>query len=228
MKVAISFLTIDGIYAADLPAELDPAPEASAAWSYEGDRWVTFVPGTRFDPARDLEEFNPVFDLERDGTRVSVYERTYDPPLLSALWRLPSGYLGTFIAYPLPATAEAMSTVIDAITIESVGGGPVPRLTFASPLSRSDPEGLEQGNTLAFVPANALRWWPYVKFTEAPGASGSSGGVETDAGTQVATAWNVAAPGMIVSCAAPQESKDEIVDLSAQIASSVEPTVAAS
>jgi hypothetical protein len=227
MKVSISFLTIDGAYAADLPAELDPAPDARAAWSYQGDRWVTFAPDTRFDPARELEEFKPLFDLERDGIRVSVYERTYDPPLLSALWGLPTGYLGTFVADPLPATAEAMTTVINAIAVESVGQGAVPQVAFASPLSRSNPEDSDLANSLTFMPADTSRSWPYIKFAEAPGATAADMGVRTEATSQTVSASNLAAPGLVVSCAGPQESRQQIVDLSAQVAGSVEPLAGA-
>jgi hypothetical protein len=222
MAVPISFLTIDDTYIADLPDELAPDPDATAAWNYQGDRYITFTPGVRFDPSKALDQFDLSFEVERDGIQVAVYSRTYDPPLLSAYWKLENGYLGTFVADPLPTTPEAMATVINAITVESLVNRPVPRVTFASPLSRSGTDGLELRNSLNFVPTGDSRSWPYVQFVETPDASGATSGVSTHSNS--VSAWAVAAPGLVVVCSGPTDDKDELVDISKQIAASVEPT----
>lgn len=219
MKATISFMTIDSIYTAEIPSALDPAPDGGAAWNYEGDRFITYTPAARY-AGRDPNEFTLAFELEREGIKVSTYERKYAPPLRSAVWQLPDGYLNTFVAAPLPVTPEMMATVINAITVETATELPVPSVSFASPLARSDPRGPESMNELYFLPAGSL-WWPYVKFTESPGATTGSAMVQRDASGGI-RAWKTAAPGLVVSCAGPEEERQTIVDLRDQVANSVQ------
>jgi len=223
MQVAVSFLTNQRSYRAELPSEFSLDPHALGVWSYEGDRHIGYIPASRFDLSWELESLEHVFDIDRGGVKVSAYRRSYEPPLFSALWHLESGFLQTFVTDPIP-TADGMSTVIMAIQVQvdAVPGSQVPRLTLEQPLSRPDPTTPELVDTLGLVPADGARWWPYLEFKQTVGGSGGTAGTRTVGDAAIAS--TTAVTDLVVSCTGPVNAKSRLAALSEEIAGSVKAT----
>lgn len=220
MKVPISFMTISAAFEADMPDTTAAAPSASAAWSYHGDRYVTYTPAERFE-GLPADEFETEFETEVDGVPVQAYRRRESPAVLSATWRLSRGWLQTFVDEPI-ATPEELATVVRSIDIDDDGDRIVPKLSFRSPLDRTPPVGPSRKNSLAFLPSDPADWWPYVELTEvgtgieSPAAAHRSG----DAAVAMATL----PVGVTVRCTGPAEERDVLANLCREIADSLRAT----
>jgi len=140
----------------DVPPAYDPTPELTSTVRLDGARNIVYRPFSAWDP---LPERNPLliqqFVVHTGYTQVTVYRsREEPPPTLVAFWRLPNGYLNTFMQddYECGADIEGrLRTVIDSVTVRISRRG-LPIVSVGPPLQLGDPTQWLQRDQILFVP----------------------------------------------------------------------------
>lgn len=140
----------------DVPAAYDPAPELTSTIRLDGARNIVYRAFSAWEPPPERNPLLiPQFTVHTGYTQVSVYRSREDPPpTLVAFWRLPNGYLNTFIQddYECGADIEGrLRTVIDNVVVRISRRG-LPIVSVRPPLQFGDPTQWLQRDQIFFVP----------------------------------------------------------------------------
>jgi hypothetical protein len=140
----------------EVPPAYDPTPEMTSTVRLDGARSIVYRPFSAWEPP---PERNPLlveqFVVHTGYTQVTVYRsREEPPPTLVAFWRLPNGYLNTFMQddYECGADIEGrLRTVIDNLVVRISRRG-LPIISLRPPLQVGDPSEWLQRDQIQFLP----------------------------------------------------------------------------
>jgi hypothetical protein len=216
MMAELDFLTSPLSFAVDLPSWVDPEPEAAGTISaFEGSRSIVYTPYSQLAEGA-IPEWRHLYNLERGGATIGLYDRLGDPPQCHAAWHLSRGRLATFMNEPT-ATLTALETVIYAVDV--IDRSPIPQLALRPPVSTSLRDAPEYADVLTFLPAPDADQSLVLTFTAVRGPFFERTSVsELDGRVRVT---RVKRPGVRVAVDGPADALAHLKRLSSDVAQSV-------
>lgn len=199
MRTKAHFLAGDGAYALDLPDMFDGSPDLTSTVTLEGARHITYRPFSRWQPTPDTDpQLTHEFDVLTGFTRVSVYRAREDPPpTLVAFWKLPNGYLSTFMQDDTGCGVDIegrLRTVIESLRVRLSKFG-LPILTLQKPVQGGNPAQPIEREKMLFFPRDPAAVWPFVTVRREPAWAVEGSGSREDgpsASAAVTTAGQLA------------------------------------
>jgi hypothetical protein len=148
----LSFLTDDAEYTASLTDQIDPEPALGTVVALGGvAREMVYRPKAHYaDP--DTYGWEPVTSMQRDGVAISVYRRPAIVTALHIVWRLPRGYLTTFVDEQEPGMA-GIRELANHVKIGARGSS-MPKIRFEPPLAIGDQSDPVNRDSVIFFVAN--------------------------------------------------------------------------
>ena len=179
---SLTFLTEPNAYTVRLPTDVKAGnPQFRSIVDYEGPREIVYVDTTEAaDPNTDP---NLTFQYSTTGSgyTVSVYRENEPPPELLAYWRLPSGFLQTWMEESQPDEPApgrtGLDTVIANLGVWTQNGRP--RITHYPPVAFGELRDPTLRDITSFVPSSTSAYpnaWPAVLFRHASLATSSAPG----------------------------------------------------
>jgi hypothetical protein len=230
MLTEIGFLSTGERYEVRLPDGMDPEPDMRAVIALDGGgRELVYEPRSRRgDPDRD-PLFKRVFEVISRGIRVSVYLRRQDPPYAAAFWRMPGGFLNTFIDDDAECGADLVAgikQVIPNVRVRSTKAGPA--VDVRAPVTLGDPRDPFERDITTFRPNSRRRIesfgvgdWPVIALQREPEWAHEGTAVTREG--EVAEASVTNARHIRVGAVGPHERVDELQKHAEEVAASLVP-----
>lgn len=228
MASPVHFLTGD-VYRFELPELFDPAPDLLSTATLDRARNVTYRPLSRWTPApEENPQLEHAYDLSDGFTRIAVY-RTIpaDPETLVAFWKLPDGYLNTFMQDDADCGNDIeaqMRTVVSSLTVRISRFG-LPTLTFADPVRAGNAAQPIERDKILYFPRDTNADWPYLTVQREPAWAYEGSGSRTVSGLttpgSAATATVTTAERVSVTLTGPAEQRDALLTQADEIAASL-------
>jgi hypothetical protein len=141
-----------------------------------GGRELVYEPRSRRDDPDSDSLFKPLFERVSRGIRVSVYLRRQEPPYVAAFWRMPEGFLNTFIDDDAECGADlvgGIKRVIPNVLVRPTKTGPA--IEVRSPVALGDPRDPFERDITTFRPSSGRKVesfgvgdWPIIALQREP------------------------------------------------------------
>lgn len=219
MPTTVKFLSETGAFNVEPPGGSESVFELGSVVGIDGGtRLMTYeMLGQRTDPANDAR-LSHRFDI---GSKIQVFEVLDSPRALIAFWRLPQGWLSTFIqddvgcGSNLPTGIETIAEHIDV----STGPAGLPTVGLRGPLTRGDSREDDERDTITFIPGDGSA--PQLRLQRLPTWSRAGESVERIGhNTRVTVRHSL---GIAASCVVPENETNTARESARELAASITP-----
>jgi hypothetical protein len=224
MQIEAPFLTRAEMLAIDVPETADPEPDLLSVIELDqGIRRLAYEPASRHpDPAGEAG-FAKLFETSRGGLSIAVFARRESPADVWAFWKLPRGYLYTFMHDETSCGADLVAgikVVIENVNV-SLTTSQLPLVALNRPLGYGDIRDPFQRDHITIHDRSSPGGFPVAELRREPGWSregSSSYSREAYTFASATTAVDVR-----VEVVGHRDNREELERRAREIANSVRP-----